>query len=896
LIGRLLGPYEIVAKLGEGGMGEVYRARDARLNRDVALKVVPETFARDADRLARFVREAQVLASLNHPNIAALYGLEESDGQRALVLELVEGPTLADRIAKGAIALDEALAIARQICDALEAAHERGVIHRDLKPANVKLRPDGTVKVLDFGLAKAIVDPAGSSDGSQQPTITSPAHLRQGYGEAGTQVGVILGTAAYMSPEQARGRPVDRRADIWAFGVVLYEMLTGQRAFPGDEISDTLAGVLRADPDLRALPAETPAAIRRLLRRCLEKDRAQRLADAADARLEILEAPTDIVTGTATTRRPLRLAWGIAATLGLLSILFGVLLVRSQRRPSGLDAVYRSVILPPSGDVNLASADARTGRPRFGRGLALSPDGTRLALVAPGSKGSLMLWVYSLDGSGARALDGTEGASSPFWSPDGRSLAFVVDRKLKRIEAAGGPVQMVHDGARDFSTGTWNRDNVILFASDGPIYRVSADGGGASPVTTRDASRESPHESPFFLPDGRRFLYGTGLMAGNTAAGTVYVGSLDSTGGKKLFDGGFLPAYANGCLLFVRNDTLMAWRFDPDRLELAGEPAPLAEQLLVGGAPAAAGVFAVASSGVLAYQAGSIPKSELVWFDRNGTELRTLGEPQGFSYVQLSPDDQQIAVSVLVDAIRTRDIWLYDATRGARTRLTYDPSDDFSPVWSSKGDRLAFAGRRGDDKSLNLFELAVGGTGGEKRILDRDGVEIPTSWSPDGRFLLFQTPSPGADILALSLADQQVSSFATTPFTEGTARFSPDGQWVAYTSNETDRTEVYVAPFHGTGRRVAVSTTGGGSPRWRRDGKELYYIRTDNTLMAVPMTLGASSVEVGAAKSLFQTRFYGTAFPYDVSKDGRFVVNRSVGAAAASPITLIVNWPAMLKK
>jgi Tol biopolymer transport system component len=506
-----------------------------------------------------------------------------------------------------------------------------------------------------------------------------------------------------------------------------------------------------------------------------------------------------------------------------------------------------------------------------------------------------MIWVRRLDDTSARALPGTESASSPFWSPDGRHLAFVAEGKLKRIEVSGGPVLTLHERARNFSTGTWNRDNVILFAGDGPIFRIPAAGGTASPVTTRDAKVESPHDSPFFLPDGRHFLY-AGSEAGGGAGGTVYVGSLDSSEHVKLVAGASLPAYANGFLLFVRDDTLMAQRFDADRRLLSGEPLPVAEQLLVGGAPAASGVFAVSQSGVLVYQSGVIPRSMLVWLDRNGKELGALSEPRGFSYVQLSPDGRHLAVSVNDEALRTRDLWLYDTIRGGQTRLTSEASDDFSPAWAPRSDRVVFAGRRSVDRSLNLYETSANGSGGEKRLLNLDGVEIPTSWSSDGRFVLFQTPSPGADIMVLSLDDGKVTPLVSTRFTEGSAQFSPDGRWVAYSSNETGRTEVYVVPFQRAGPRTPISTDGGGSPRWRRDGEELFYLRGDNTLMGVAVKLSASVIEVGRATPLFNAAMRPVAMPYDVTADGRFIVNRSLDDATSAAISLVVNWPAAVEE
>ena len=711
-----------------------------------------------------------------------------------------------------------------------------------------------------------------------------------------TGAGIILGTAAYMSPEQAKGRSADKRSDVWAFGCVLYEMLTGARAFPGEDVSDTLAAVLRGEPEWGKLPAETPAAMRRLLRRCLTKDRRERLRDVGDARIEIQDAGKSDREATVPPRGSDRVAWSVVAVLGVVSLVLGFLFIRSSTRPTAPAPVYRSVILPPVGDANAAASEARTGVPRFSRGLSLSPDGTRLALVAPGPNGRFVLWIQSLDTAATRALAGTENASRPFWSPDGRHLAFVAEGKLKRIDASGGAVLPLYDGAREFSTGTWNRDNVILFSGrDGLIRRISAEGGDAPPLTSVDANRSPSDEDPFFLPDGRRFLY-SASTPGAATGGAVFVGSLDSQQRTRLFDGAYQPAYASGFLLFVRDDILMAQRFDADRLEPAGEAMPLTEPLMAGGSPANRGGFSISQTGVLVFQAGLTFKSALAWVDGAGRELGTLVEPRGFSYIQLSPDQRYVAASVQDDATRNRDVWVYDTTRsGARTRLTFEPSDDFSPVWSPNGDRLAFAGRRTGDRGLNLYEVSASGIAGEKRLADLDGVEIPTSWSSDGRFLLFQTPSPGADIMVLSIADAQVSPFANTRFTEGSAQFSPDGRWIAYSSNETDRTEVYVAPFRRTGTRVPISTSGGSSPRWRRDGKELYYIRGDDTFIAVELTLGESSMEVGKARPLFQTRFRDGAFPYAVATDGRFLVNRFADDAMPPTISLIVNWPELLK-
>jgi eukaryotic-like serine/threonine-protein kinase len=886
--GARLGPYEVLAPLGAGGMGEVYRARDTKLGRDVALKVLPESFIADPDRVGRFEREAKTLASLNHPNIGGIHGLQEASGVTALVLELVEGPTLADRIAQGPIPVDEVLPIAKQIADALEAAHEQGIIHRDLKPANIKVRPDGTVKVLDFGLAKAM-EPAGASSGSVSisPTITSPVM---------TAAGVLLGTAAYMSPEQGRGRLVDRRADVWAFGCVLYEMLTGRRAFEGEDIAETLGAIIHKEPEWSALPIDTPPVVAGLLQRCLVKDPKRRLRDIGDARIEIetaLHTPPTVDAARARSAPPVR-SWGalagwlVAAALALVCAVLTVFLARSASRPDTTDGVYRSLILAPQGDSNVAAPV------RLGRGIALSPDGRRLAFVATGRDGRIVLWVRHLDALTAQPIAGTDGASSPFWSPDGRYVAFVADRKLKRVDASGGPVLSLSDGANPYSTGTWNRDDIILFAADGGILRMPAAGGQASPVISSDQIG-SGYVGPFFLRDGRRFLY-SATAPGGTLGRSIYVGAIDSNEQKKLRDGGSLPMYANGFLIFVQDDALMAQRFDPDRLELTGEAVPLTDEVQIGGGPAGSASYAVAGSGVLAYQRSVNPKSMLVWLDSNGKQLGILSEPKGFGYLQLSPHERSVVVSVREDTSRARDIWLYEIARAARTRLTDHPSDDFAAVSSPQADRLVFASSRG--RGLNLYEKASTGLGGEKLLLDRDGNEIPTSWSGDGRFILFQTESPGADIWVLSLADSKVFPFATTRFGETSAQFSPDGRWIAYASDETGRQEVYVAPFQRPGAHVLISTDGGDAPRWGHDGKELFYIRRDNTLVAATVRSTATSIEVIAARPLFQTQFRSSivpgsaTMPYAVTSDGRFLVSRVVDDPTQPAITLVVNWPA----
>ena len=735
-IGQALGPYVISAQIGEGGMGEVYRARDTKLDRDVAIKVLPEAFAADADRVARFQREARTLASLDHPNIAIIHGLEQAGDVHALVMELVPGDDLSQRIVRGAIPIDEALPIAKQIAEALEAAHERGIIHRDLKPANIKVRADGIVKVLDFGLAK-VMEPFGAgSDVSQPPTLTIPAM---------TQAGMILGTAAYMSPEQARGRAVDKRTDIWAFGCVLYETLTGHAVFTGDTLSDTIAAILDREPHWKALPEHTPSSVRRLLRRCLEKDPKRRLPDIADARLEIDEAettPSDardagptVSSSIARVRTRERVGWIIAAACltGLVATLAFNRAGSGDRTPADIPSYSTSIVLP-------AGVSLWSGNPpgRF----VLSPDGRRLAMVASDSTGRSMLWVRPLDSRVAQALGGTEGATYPFWSADSRFIAFLAQNKLKKIGVAGGEVVTLCDASFG-SSGAWNRDDVILFTPKGnsPLYRVSASGGTPTQVTTLEtASGDVQHSFPFFLPDGRHFLYFVvGSQASRTVPRGVYVGALDSKAPGKLIEpGGSNAKYANGYLIFLRNGALLAQPFDVGRLELGGTPASLVDHIQTTGASASdvAGAFTVSETGVLAYQTGSVVRSQLTWFDRAGTRLATLGDQADYVDVALSPDDTRVAVSLMDLEIGTRDIWIFDVARRLGERFTYESGDDFGPNWSRPGgDRIFFSSLR--KGSIDLYEKPSSGSGSETLLLKDDLGKFNASASPDGRFLVY---------------------------------------------------------------------------------------------------------------------------------------------------------------
>ncbi|MGH9253659.1 MAG: protein kinase domain-containing protein [Vicinamibacterales bacterium] len=871
-----VGPYEIVGLIGSGGMGEVYRARDTTLNRDVALKVLPEHFASDPERLARFRREAQLLASLNHPNIAAIYGFEESSGIHALVMELVEGPTLAERIGQGtshkaqgpsynSLPLDETLAIAKQIADALEAAHEQGVIHRDLKPANIKVRSDGMVKVLDFGLAKAFEpEPAGVAGSSMAPTITSPA---------ATRLGTILGTAAYMSPEQARGKPVDKRTDIWAFGCVLYEMLTGRRPFEGEEITDVLARILERDPDFTAISEATPPAVQRLLRRCLDKDRKRRLPDIGVARLEIddaLAAPAgaraSAVTVSTSSRRE-RAVWAGTVVMGAAITATGAYYMQ----PAPTDAPEMRLQIDRPGGVGINT-------------FAVSPDGRSVVFRSAAEGSEPQLWIRSLASEAAQPLAGTEQASTPFWSPDSRSIGFFLRGELKRLDLADGRIQTL---ASESGPGgmAWSADGTILFARSfsGPLYRVAAAGGEVAEVTRVDPPRHSGHVYPQFLPDGRRFIF---FAFGSPEGEGVYLGSLDSAEVRRLFRAESAAVFAPPDLLvFAQEGALVAQRLDLDTWQLAGEPRTVARQVLVDVVNGYSAVSASAA-GPIAYR--SQPgERQFVWLDRSGRRMGTLGEsdPAQPGAVRLTTDGRTAALTRTIEG--NTDIWLMDIVRGNLRRLTVDPAADTLPRWSPDASRIVFSSDRRAG-NLDLYERVVNGAEPERLLLETPTDKAANDWSPDGRFVLFRNTDPktAADLWALPLfGDRKPFPVAQGPPAENFGRFSPDGRWVAYQSNESGRFEIYVQPFPGPGPRVQVSTDGGTNPEWRGDGRELFLTTLENRLMVSAVRFVGSGIEVGTPEALF-LKPEGT---WTVSRDGqRFLV--AATTEEASPITILLNW------
>ena len=876
-------------------MGQVYRARDTKLNRDVALKVLPDSFANDPERLARFTREARTLASLNHQNIAHIHGLEESAGVRALVMELVEGEDLSQRIGRGALPIDEALAIAMQIADALEAAHEQNIIHRDLKPANIMVRADGTVKVLDFGLAKAL-EPAGvmSTSHSKSPTITTPAHLRQGYGgQAMTQVGMILGTAAYMSPEQARGRPVDKRADIWAFGCVFYEMLTGKRAFDGEDVSDTFAAVLRAEPDWAALPTETPTAIRRLLRRSLARERRARLGDVADARLEIEEASREERVSAAAALPPSRrreYVWAGIATVMLAIVGLGV--STSFRQAPNVRDIVRFDVRPPEGVTSISSA-------------RLSPDGRLLAFVAT-SDGRRRLWLRPLVAAAAQIMQGTDGIDSDFfWSPDSGQIGFSAEGQLKIVAAAegGSPRVLTTLPGGATYTGTWGANGDILLgvtntatelsgalretkqAAATVLLRVSADGGQPVPASASDVSlQEQFHTFPHFLPDGRHYFF----LAGGRE-GAAYVGTLDSNKRVALPGIASVVAYSpSGHVIFIRDGTLLAQPFDPDRLELSGQPVAIVDSFVRPGVRT--GSFSVSMSGALTHSLAGQGLSRLVWFDRSGKELGIAAPTAVYVNPELSKDDRYVAWDE--GPFLSSDIRVRDLVRGLTTRFTSIPGPDGIPQWSPDGSTIIFLADRGD-----LYRLGFGVVGDPFLLLKSDAPKIPTDWSIDGRYLAYDSSN---DVWLLQLSDRKPLQVTNTPFAETDGRISPDGRWIAYQSNEAGvnrPVDVYLQSLSGSGSKVQVSTLGGSVPRWRRDGKELYYLAPDRMLMVVSVNLDGNRPRIGVPTPLFQTRvgrFMNRT--YAVSRDGRFLVNTQVDDVTVATTRVVLNWTEELKR
>ena len=866
--GTRFGGYEILSPLGAGGMAEVYRAKDTKLGRDVALKILPPSFTNDPERVARFRREAQVLASLNHPHIGQIYGLEEANGSQFLVLELVDGESLDKRIARGPIPVDEALGIAKQIAEALEAAHEKGIIHRDLKPANIALTKDGQVKVLDFGLAKAIEATSGSSvDAMDSPTITSPAMM--------TGIGVVLGTAAYMAPEQAKGKPADKLCDIWAFGCVLYETLAGARPFVADDVTGTMAAVLERAPDWSALPRQTPSAVKRLLERCLSKNPRRRQHDIADARIEVEDALTRPPLADADTARSRLRIVAVAVSAALLGATVAAAV-----------ATLRSVA--PS--TTISRLEIALGQPIEAGGgvLALSPDGRRL-VYSTGSPTHDQLFVRDLDEFESKPIAGSERAVTATFSPDGQWVAFVADRRLKRVALSGGAPRTVHETV-DEPGISWTSDQSILFnpGTATGIWRVSADGGDAQVLTTSGA-HDNMHRFPELLPNGRGVLY---AAQGGVSDDQVFVQSL-ATHQSRLLAKGSAPHYVpTGHLVYVDAGTLYAVRFDQDRMETVGSPKAVVEGIRQ--TSSGASLISFSQTGTMVYVAAAAgPRAnELVWVDRDGHEQSTGATGKPYAQPRLSPDGRYVVTSLRGDA---EDLWLYDLARGASSRLTAKGSSSF-PVWSPDGRRLALSVGRND-----IYVRLLDASAPDQRLVTGDVPNYPFSWSPDGRTLAYVTVNATTlqDIWAVTLDDRKAQPVFASPFREGAPVFSPDGRWIAYVSDESGRNEIYVAPFPGPGEKTAVSTDGGSEPVWPRGGKILFY-RNGDAMIAVE--IGTSpTLSVGKPRIVFKKPYERSIalWPnYDAAPDGLrlLMVKGNDAAAAPSFVNIVLNWALELRK
>ena len=896
--GTHLDSYEIVELLGAGGMGEVYRGRDTKLGREVAIKALPDAFAHNAERLARFEREAQVLGGLNHPNIAVIHELKEIGGARYLILELVEGDTLAALIAGGPMPIADAVMIAGQIADAVEAAHDKGIVHRDLKPANIKVTAEGRVKVLDFGLAKINEASDASQRFSRSPTLSA----------LNTGAGVMLGTAAYMSPEQVRGRGVDRRADVWAFGCVLYEMLAGRKAFAqGETVSDTLAGILAREPDWKALPADTPPRIRALLERCLRKDPARRLQDIGNARIELEElhdesqaiavSPAALI---APSRRRERL---LAATAGSFFVATAALGAGLLFAPVPETPVRRFEVVLPN---NLAPDG----------GLHLSPDGLKVAYV---TSQPAQIWVRALDAAAGEAIPSTEGVtgSTVFWSPDSQDVGFFAEGKLKRVAATGGPAQVLCAlPASGAYFGSWSAGGVILVASEaspgGPLLRVPAGGGEPAPATDLDRSRkETSHRFPHFLPDGKHYLFLA--TASDARDRAVYVGDLNSKDRRRLQGIAAEAKYSpSGHLVFIRDGALMAQSFDAKRLELTGAPSPVADPF----APAALLTypFSISTNGTLTFRtreatgaAGIGGNTLLMWYGDRGGRRDAAATEAEFRGPELSPDGKSVAFARGGPA----DIWVLDIQNARTDRLTSHPADDDNPRWSPEGKSIAFNSAR--DGVSNLYRRTVNAVGDDELLLKTESAKTLSDWTRDGKYLVYTSDN---DIWALPLSKDSRTNegkpiqVTKTPFVEQTPRVSPDGRWVAYASNEPGEFRIYVQSFPEPGFKQLVSTGGGIEPRWSRDGRELFYytgnifpyINGTGTVMAVSVQATGSSLTIGAPAARAPRGIPGTT-SYSVAPDGRFLLqtvlgglgrglgSRPVGTNREYPvITVILNW------
>ena len=890
--GTKLGRYEIRSKIGAGGMGEVYQARDMEIGRDVAIKVLPATFSADKDRLQRFQQEACAAGALNHPNILSIYDVGKTDGSPYVVSELLQGETLRKRIDGTPLAQRRAIDYALQIAQGLAAAHEKGIIHRDLKPDNIFVTNDQRVKILDFGLAKLT-----QLDSDQVQTDVPTRRVD-------TDPGLVMGTVGYMSPEQLKGLVVDQRSDIFSFGAIIYEMLSGRRAFHAESTVETMSAILREDPpDLSNTNKTVSPALERLVNHCLEKNREARFHSARDVAFA-LEAIADAGQSSAQTiipsalprsRRTLKyLPWIIAGILAVVLAITTTLLMFSSKHITSSAGVVRASIEQPENAYFLP-------RTQF----AVSPDGSRLVFVARPPGGRQLLWVRPLGATTAQPLAGTDDALYPFWSPDNRSIGFFSQSKLKRIDASGGPVQALCD-APNGRGGTWNREGVIVFAPDNyrPLYRVSAAGGTAVAVTKLDESKiQATHRWPWFLPDGHHFLYRSGTTASITQkeSNGIYLGSLDSNEQKLVLAVDSMPVYASGFLLFVRDTTLMAQAFDLKKFELTGEPLPVTERVQVDFV-LSRGVFSVSENGVLVSQSGGtvLAERELIWYERDGKNPKSLGAPALYAQIDIAPNEDRVASGIFDLNAGSPDIWIYDISRDVPLRLTFDPEFDASPIWSPDGSRVVWRSNR--KGRYDLYQKVSSGAGNDEVLLESEENKDATSWSSDGQFIAYTNAAIKSntqnDIWILPMSGERKSiPFLQTGANETSAQFSPDGHWIAYVSDESGTNQVYIAPFPNPVGKWQVSRSGGSEPRWRGDGKEIFFLSPENKLTAATVNASGSNLQIGNAETLFEIHPANPpGYHYDVTKNGKRFLVDSNRESNVQPLALVINWPAAVAK
>jgi eukaryotic-like serine/threonine-protein kinase len=878
--GSRVGVYEVTAQIGAGAMGVVFRGRDTKLLREVALKVLPEHFADDPDRLSRLQREAQLLASLNHPNIAHVYGLEQTAGVACIVMEFVAGETLADRLAHDPIPVDEAVGIAKQIAEALAAAHQQGIVHRDLKPANIKLTPNGTVKVLDFGLAKPIARGAVGSGSSMLPTMMS-----------GSGMGTISGTVAYMSPEQARGKEVDARTDIWAFGCVLYEMLAGRPAFGGETPTDIIANVVTGQPNFDALPSSTPPSIRFLLTATLNKNIAHRLQHIGDAALFLDQTAVPAGVSAPASSSPSRPNRWFALTAGAVAVVLAgasiafALYVRSSAPPAGFPMMFQIAL------------------PGFVAGTGVTSDAKHVVYMAEPRGERRAFWIRTLSSEAAQKIPGSDNPLGGAGSEDGRWVAFVADKKLKKFDTVSGSVQTIADFDGLVRGMTWAH-GVILLATNTGLVRVSDEGGAVTHVADLDLKlKENAYVMPVFLPDGNHFLYVIIADSELPQNSGFFVGSLDGKTKTRLAPLGTRLnglAYAPPGYLLISGESLTAQRFDASTLTLSGSPVPIAD---------AVDGFGVSNTGLLLYRksSGNAADKQLTWFDRTGRQLEPLGPKGNYGNVELSPTGDRVAVDMITEG--NGDVWVIDVARGVPSRITFAQSREWTPVWSPDGSRLAFGSGR--DRGSHTYQKSAAGVGTETPMFKSDASEIPVAWSPDGRYIVFsRLKGPnggGVDTWLMDLSGEpKVSPYIESPFDKAQARISPDGRWLAYTTNDSGMYQIMVQSFPDPTRgRWQITAQGGIEPKWRRDGRELYYLAFDGKLMAVPIkeTKPGQPFEAGTpTTTLFQTPLTVSRnqIPrdrrYDVAPDGRFLIATPVTAGGPEPVTAVVNWTAAIEK